>query len=274
MATKAGTYPPTAANRNDSDKWVNVTWMPHSALSQTSHVRLSIRSAHAVLDGISHRDDENDWRVRIGVYGVAGLPLVPLSIQSTSAPVQKRPSRSSGSVTVSHSVMSPRATVAKATHDCEWNYFANVPIRWRDLPRDAYLHFEVLETDSVIYQCTMPFFSKYGKLETGLRKLKLTSGALDERRNHGLVEKSDSSEDNCAVWKACLALDQIERMEERTRADPTVVGLETFGHIPCVPWLDSLMKQRAKDIIASGVLEGTVSRSSDGQSSLSNKLYC
>jgi Phosphoinositide 3-kinase C2 len=256
MAPKAGSLPMGGGGfvaDPTKEKWVSVTWMPHTALSQTSHVCLTVRSAHAVLDGFDYYPDTAvlpEWRVRIGVYGIAGLPLVPLQSHSTSAPVTK------GRV-----APSPRVTVSKATHDCVWDCFVHIPIRWRDLPRDAYLHFQVVgQADAVVYQTTMPFFSQYGKLVTGLQKLALSSSPLDPTRNHGLVsvgtrESNDDDEDD-PVWKAVATLDQLERMEERARSNPA--ASDTFGQVPSVPWLDAMLKERAQKVIADAIADGTV----------------
>lgn len=249
MAPKVGSHPFVDPSE---EKWINVTWMPHTALSQTSHVCLTIRSAHAVIDApaIHHLPE---WRVRIGVYGIAGLPLVPLRSHTTSAPLSKRRQDSTSS--------SPRVSVSKATHDCAWDCFVHVPIRWRDLPRDAYLHFEILTADQAVYQTTMPFFSKFGKLSTGLRKLALDSSSLDPSRNYGLVSGSardDSSNEDDPIWKAVVALDQLGRMEERNRTNPSANN--SFGQVPCVPWLDSMVKERAMKVIADAVADGMVSR--------------
>jgi hypothetical protein len=145
------------------EKWVNVTWMPHTTLSQTSHVCLTIRSAHASLDLLhnnrfdydSHHQPE--WKVRIGVYGIAGLLLVPVYSHTTAAPVYSRKRSTQEPALASDSNISNqegepglRATVSNATHDCWWDCSVQMPIRWRDLPRDAYLGFEVLGQADIV----------------------------------------------------------------------------------------------------------------------------
>ena len=121
-----------------SEKWVKATWMPHTTLSQTSHVCLSIRSAHTCLDRLN--DKPQEWTVRVGIYGIAGLPLVPVSSITPASPLRSRKPWSPDGVVPE----SLRPTVFKATHDCCWDYFIQMPVRWRDLPRDAYLLFEIL----------------------------------------------------------------------------------------------------------------------------------
>lgn len=249
MAPKVGAIPagivdPTQEKSYES---VSVTWIPHTTLSQTSHVCLTIRSAHVVLDVLSYPIDDNlpEWRMRVGVFGVAGLPLVPLQVHTTAAPVEKCGEGSSAS---------SRVLLSKVTHACQWDTFVHVPIRWRDLPRDAYLLFEVLaHGDSVVYHTTMPFFSRYGKLKGGLQKLNLRTTPPDPHQNHGLVGSEDRGDDDDPVWEAVVLLDELERMKERARAN--IGAVETFGQTPIVPWLDSLEEERAKQVIAEALKE-------------------
>lgn len=278
------------APSDTKDKWVNVTWMPHSTLSQTSHVSLIIRSAHATFDPIYDRQyssefytDENpvEWKIRIGVFGVSGLLLVPVYTNSTAAALVSRRKSKSKEQNVgecSTNVKDPVAkaskgclmtTILNATHDCWWDCLVQIPIRWRDLPRDAYLHFEVLGQHNIIVSSTtLPLFSKYGKLVTGLQKLNLESKPLHLDINCGLVpfgidskndEKQDYSNDQQdPVWKACCILDQLSRIEERARSS-TMNNNDDFGNIPSVPWLDNMLKARAEQMIADASLDSDVS---------------
>jgi Phosphoinositide 3-kinase C2 len=290
--TSGGGHGKVAPPSDSQEKWVNVTWMPHSALSQTSHVCLIIRSAHATFDPIYDRHyssefytDENpvEWKIRIGVYGISGLLLVPVYTNSTAAPLVSR--RKSKHLTKEqnigqrhsdvkeYSTISSRdclmTTILNATHDCWWDCLVQIPIRWRDLPRDAYLHFEVLGQHNVIVSSTtLPLFSKYGKLVTGLQKLKLESKPLHADINYGLESfgseyenfaKHDYSDDQQdPVWKACCILDQLSRLEKQSRS-PTMNNNDDFGNIPCVPWLDSMLKVRAEQIIAEASIGSDVS---------------
>jgi hypothetical protein len=250
MAPKGGGLPSSDPSK---DHWVNVTWMPHTALSQTSHVCLTIRSAHVVLDD-PFSVTKFEWKVRVGLYGVAGLPLIPIKLHTKSSPVVKRTRENF-----------QRVTVQRATHQCLWDYFVHMPIRWKDLPRDSYLHYEVLCGDKLAYQATMPFFSRYGKLSTGLQKLQLSSAPLDPNRNYGRATTSNIStnegddDDEDPVWKAVVVLDQLEQMETRARTHPHISGNENnFGQIPSVPWLDAMMKERAKREISEALVDGPV----------------
>jgi hypothetical protein len=151
MASKAS-FPPSNALAATSEKWVEVTWMPHTTLSQTSHVCLTIRSAHASLDALL-TDRPQEWKVNVSVYGVAGLLLVPVLSHTPAAQVssRKRARDESATATAEQPSRAPRPTVSQATHDCIWDTFVQIPIRWRDLPRDAYLLFEVLgQADTVV----------------------------------------------------------------------------------------------------------------------------
>jgi hypothetical protein len=113
---------------------VRVTWMPHTTLSQTSHVCLIVRSAHARLDPLEHYNKPEEWQTRIHVCALGGISLIPVIAYHT--PVSPVKSRKAGDV--------HRPSVMSATHDCVWESFIQLPIRWRDLPRDAYFKFELL----------------------------------------------------------------------------------------------------------------------------------
>jgi hypothetical protein len=100
----------------------------------------------------------------------------------------------------------------------------------------------------------MPFFSRYGKLSTGLQRLELESDHLPADRNHGLQplrplgENRDDWGDD-PVWKASCILHELEQQEERSRSAPTKERPNSFGQTTSVPWLDALQKQRALQIL-------------------------
>jgi hypothetical protein len=138
------------------DKWVPVSWMPHTTLSQTSHVCVEIRSALVVQDVLnsillnrsntSHTgaanaslDSSNEWRVQATIQGLAGLHMVSSLVpcQTPAAVVEDSASSSSSSV------LSQLATLG-ANRVCKWDRVLHLPMRWRDLPRDAYLQLEVV----------------------------------------------------------------------------------------------------------------------------------
>lgn len=109
-----------------------------------------------------------------------------------------------------------------------------------------------------MYEATLPFFSQYGRLETGLQKLEFRrpKSHHSDDKNLGLhplcprgqqVEKDDD-----LIWKASCIMDQLERFEEKARTPikPAVDGYTSFGQTPSVPWLDVVMKERVKDILA------------------------
>ena len=235
------------------DRWVNVTWMPHTALSPASHVCLTIRSAHGSIDDLLG-DSQPQWKVRVGVFGIGGIPLVPVSTLTPAASVRSRRAEKQGLERESKEEATniPLPTVSSATHDCYWDYLLHVPIRWRDLPRDSYLLFEIIGgglINKAIYQGTMAFFSRYGKLATGIQKVEVKTGPLDDC-NHGLKplvpEKNDFKVDeDDPVWKATRVLDHLNRMENKGPFHQTL-----FGEKESVPWLDSVLKERAKEILA------------------------
>jgi hypothetical protein len=100
----------------------------------------------------------------------------------------------------------------------------------------------------------MSFFSRYGKLSTGLQRLELESDHLSADRNHGLqplqplgANRDDWGDD--PVWKASCILHELEQQEERSKSAPTKERPNSFGQTPSVPWLDALQKQRALQIL-------------------------
>jgi len=280
-----------AAVLDEKNRWVTVSWMPHASLSQTSHVTFSVRSILACLDDIPSRSTlspsprheqhqhqpSEDWHVRITIHGIAGLDLVPVCSMTQFAPLQ--------SIGRHNHVKSPRGwnyLVANATHTCQWDDMIHIPLRWRDLPRDAYLRFQVMGSrDNVLYVATLPFFDAYGKLQTGLAKLPLrvpSQQTITSKQgiasNPGLLpppKKSDCSswqmDDEDPVWKASRIMDQLDRFEGSAKGtmstttgasgmSGTVEGgaassashthsstARVFGEIPSVPWLDKLARE-------------------------------
>ena len=94
-----------------------------------------------------------DWKVSVTIHGVAGLDLVPVGVMTPTAPllpIRKHHQRSNR--------QSWKPRVADATHICQFDddttttsdagirgkCILNIPLRWRELPRDAYLKFQVL----------------------------------------------------------------------------------------------------------------------------------
>jgi hypothetical protein len=107
-----------------------------------------------------------------------------------------------------------------------------------------------------MYETTLPFFSAYGRLHTGLKKLELrTPASREERNNPGLLpppQKRDPTEwkEDDPVWKASRILDQLKRFEESKVDAATTVGTtKAFGHIPTVPWLDAIVKEQCEKVL-------------------------
>jgi hypothetical protein len=143
-ATSAGAQGPLPVV-DERSKWVNVSWMPHASLSQTSNVSLAVRSILTSLDELIHYQPE-EWQVRATIHGVAGQLIVPIPCLTPTSPVTRLHeygetdlNRPSGLTEKDWHPMT-----SNATHVCRFDSFLHVPMRWRDLPRDAYLRFEIL----------------------------------------------------------------------------------------------------------------------------------
>jgi hypothetical protein len=130
----------TLVSTEERNKWVNVTWMPHASLSQTSHVCLAIRSVQASLDELVYSKPE-EWQVRVSVHGIAGLPLVSVDSSTPTAPLLSIRSQLKEE---KESFVEWRPTVSNVTHTCRWDFAVQIPVRWRDLPRDAFLRLQVI----------------------------------------------------------------------------------------------------------------------------------
>lgn len=260
---------------------MNATWMPHASLSQTSHVSVAVRSALTCL-GELKQFKAKEWQVRATIHGMAGLPLVPVPSVTPMSPVTTL--KASSAIDGNDPTKDWLPIVSNVTHVCKFDSLLNIPLRWRDLPRDAYIKFEILgQCDRVVstkyffpvhflwkwnrcsssftsqhYEATVPLFNVYGKLQTGLMRLDLRSpqtGLVDKKGNLGLYPPprgSYSSEwqEEDAVWKASRMLDQLERFEE-VKVDPTArTGTnKTFGEIQPVPWLDKLAREYCQNTL-------------------------
>jgi hypothetical protein len=142
----------------EKNQWVTVSWMPHASLSQSSYIALSVRSIVACLDlplTLSAPEQSTkqpeDWQVQITIHGSAGLDLVPVSAMTPNAPLV---SISDRSFTTEQQANDWNPLVSNATHRCTWDSIIHIPMRWRDLPRDAYLQFQVIgPNDAVVRLC-------------------------------------------------------------------------------------------------------------------------
>lgn len=146
-AARSSTTPraPSPAAENN---WVTVTWMPHSSLSQSSHIAFGIRSIHAVIQDSVGSSSPDEWRVEVSVCGIGGISLVPVVSSSTAAPIVSRKKVREERGDVTERRLYP--TVMNATHDCVFDQVLQLPIRWRDLPRDACIVLKVLERGDVV----------------------------------------------------------------------------------------------------------------------------
>ncbi|CAB9529058.1 Phosphoinositide 3-kinase family, accessory domain (PIK domain) (Partial), partial [Seminavis robusta] len=233
------------------DTWVNVTWMPHASLAQTSHVSLLVRSSHASLNNrLFDRQKPKEWKIRTTVHGAGGIPLVAISSTTPSAHVFLRQSETAAGV--------PKPpSVAEASHDCIWNHVVQVPVRWRDLPRDAYLLFEMIDhTGQRLSQAKMQFFSQHGRLSTGLILLDMVEDPSHQSNNSTTTniptESSDHEED--AVWKASMMLDKLESLESSRSGSLAATAADNrkvFGRVQSTSWLDAISKEYCHTVITS-----------------------
>ena len=156
-ASAANAAPEAATN--SSSPWIPVTWFPHTSLSQTCYVKLTVRAA------FDDRSDEllpslGEWRVRATVHGMAGSPLgLPAETSAaTLHPVSewqhgRPPWHDNGNNTKQQQQddLPPLLIDGGCTHGCAWEETIRLPIRWRDLPRDAYLQLDILgPTDEMV----------------------------------------------------------------------------------------------------------------------------
>lgn len=165
--------------------WVSVTWMPHSSLSQASHLALAVRELSL----------DEECLVQVTVCGLGGLSW----------------------------------TVPSRTTACRgvFNQLLQLPIRWRDLPRDATVLFEILEAGGCLvkHSASLKLFDKTGRLKTGLQFV-----ALDDS-----TEEIDDS-----TWKAKSTLVKLDSLSSQAR----------FGEIQSIPWLDEITRQHCHKVLA------------------------
>ena len=148
-----------SASNSSGNPWIPVTWFPHTSLSQTCYVKLTVRAA---FDRSSANDDNEvfltgsaaaavgEWRVRATVHGMAGTPLgLPsetsaASLGSLSEWKQGRPPADLLHRRSAAEHCTPLLVDGGCTRGCVWEETIRLPVRWRDLPRDAYLQLDIL----------------------------------------------------------------------------------------------------------------------------------
>lgn len=153
-STTAGT--PNDLVADERSKWVNVTWMPHASLSQTSHICLAVRSVLTCMDELTHYRPE-EWQVRASIHGLAGIGIAPVSSITPTAPVT---TLNDHTETDGHPLLDLTEgewipMTSGVTHVCKLDALLHVPLRWRDLPRDSYLRFEVLGHCDEVVSCQL-----------------------------------------------------------------------------------------------------------------------
>ena len=185
------------------------SWLPHStALGPTSTVAVRIRNAslndvHRVTTYNSHMptlQDEKKYsegdteyinsssnnvecRVEASIHGM-GLPLqaVPISTKySYLVPFNNTSNRTSSIY------QHPDFMCGKEWGTATFDTLLSLPVRWRDLTRDANLTLNVYcdceegegeDSTTKVWGTTLPLFDEHGKLRTGLYKLKLHSNVM------------------------------------------------------------------------------------------------
>ena len=129
-----------------AEKWASASWIPHSSLPLNLNVNLMIRSAHMNVDSI--QDQENmDVKVEVSLYGAGCTKLVPIECHSKVAPVEKRQLRQDF-----------KPLVSQVSHDCFIESIIQLPMRWKDLPRDSFFLFEARVSNATIVS-----FISFGK---------------------------------------------------------------------------------------------------------------
>jgi len=195
------------------------SWLPHStALGPSSTVAVRIRNAslndvHKVTttynshmptlqdekkysevndnEYITNSSNNNiECRVEASIHGM-GLPLqaVPISTKySHLLPFNKQhndTSNNTSSMLYSH----PDFMCGKEWCTATFDTLLSLPVRWRDLTRDANLTLNVYcdgneeggegnDGTTKVWGTTLPLFDEHGKLRTGLYKLKLHSNVM------------------------------------------------------------------------------------------------
>mmetsp|Transcript_17713 Transcript_17713/g.26229 ORF Transcript_17713/g.26229 Transcript_17713/m.26229 type:complete len:861 (-) Transcript_17713:351-2933(-) len=171
--------------------WVGVTWMPHSSLSQASHLALAVRELSI----------DEECLVQASVCGLGGLSW----------------------------------TVPSRTTSCRgtFNQLLQLPIRWRDLPRDAIILFEIFSAGGITkHRASLKLFDMNGKLKAGLQYV-----ALDN--SGGEVDDS--------FWKAKCTLSKLDFLSSKP----------CFGQIQSTPWLDEITRQHCRKVLTICGKEGS-----------------
>jgi hypothetical protein len=255
--------------------------LSHCNISQTSHMAVAIRSLAASpppqcngydlygLHGGRRTPDAPyvvsstmELRVSAQVHGVGGLPLCGSPIltrcqqllpTSLSAGTQQYP------------------TVSEATHMCHFQDVLHLPVRYKDLSRDACITFTIKgPSGRVIWGTTLEFFDETGRLRTGLQKLRLYPGMeadggmnyTSKRATPGIEEEKEDSDPK---WKASLMLHALERSEKNPQA---------HDDVPSVPWLDKFTKQRCHQILETSPLSNSEVRQSYYLIFIRRDFYC
>ena len=268
----------------DATQQIIYSWLPHSkALGASSTVTFSVRNAYLtgawqrntpnVITSNSPMNEEKKYdlelrndeasgnvnnnllyapecRVEASIFGY-GLPLQAAPFSTTYSPLLSQKNYG-----VNHFDLRSEEYGSKVTFDS----MISLPVRWRDLTRDAFLTLKVFcdkydpsndgnvhnfddQSEQKVWGTTLPLFDKHGKLRSGLHKLKLfpsigadggTNHQCFENYNDGIVPdetfleggstsgitKLETHQDD-PKWKASLILNELNRFETLTSSSGT-----------------------------------------------------
>ena len=221
------------------------SWLPHStALGASSTVALRVRNASlagligprragnapvAPLDdekkcneGEASSNDNLECRVEASIYGM-GLPLqaAPISTKYSSLIPYNGDDNSAAMTTLMYS-HHPDFARGKAWSAATFDTLISLPVRWRDLTRDACLTLNVFcdgdfgdhgngdrhdangsdiseQSASKVWGTTLPLFDRRGRLRSGLYKLKLHPNVMADGGMSYQSKGSDGADNEIPV---------------------------------------------------------------------------
>ncbi|KAL7504035.1 hypothetical protein ACHAXN_001754 [Cyclotella atomus] len=183
-----------ASNRQE----VQYSWLPTLALGASSTVALNIRNASLTIPSCITTPDEKKEDPSTDA-GISLRCRVEASVYLFGEVIQAAPIRTK--------------CVALGSSCANFDALVRLPVRWRDLTRDAALVLNVFcswsdcdgitgpscdnasKSNNLIWGTTLPMFDSYGRLRQGLHKLKLYPGLGDG----GMRYQNSSSGSQCAI---------------------------------------------------------------------------
>ena len=290
--TSSSSSSPSSSSRQQQqrsrpiDDGVRVTysWLPHStaAISASSTVALRVRSALLLsppLAGGGGGGGAVECLVEASVHGM-GLPLQCCPVSSRIVQLINNSSSSSkgagtrnrhrsltlpqdDTYNAAATTTTPSATKTIATNnDDHWSKVTfdtmlRLPVRWRDLPRDACVTLDIhcnystniqqqqqlqqqqLQPPS-IYGTTLPLFDEYGKLRCGLIKLRLYPSLLgDGGMSYQLYQKQQQQQQQQSSSSSSSINDDDNNREDEGGNDDGGQGRRDRGAVRSV--IDSFL---------------------------------